>query len=73
MGDQTDKQKKIYLNWALILRPLKAVEVMIAGFVFEHHAREYGKMFPKSSRAVVRWVGEGDPPNLDGGFPELVW
>lgn len=74
MSDQTPQERKGYLNWGLFIRPLKGVEVLVAGFVFENNAREYGKLYPKTSNAVIRWIGEGNPPrDMDGGFTALVW
>jgi len=68
-----DKERKTYLNWGLFLRPLRGTEVLVAGFVFEQNAREYGQTYPKSSNAIIRWIGDGPPPNIDGGFEALVW
>lgn len=65
---------KEYFKWGLFIRPLQGVEVLVAAFVFEANARDYGKIYPKQSKAIIRWIGEGNPPgDIDGGFTALVW
>lgn len=53
---------KVYCNWGLYLRHKKAPEVLIATFVFTHHALEFCRSFPPGANALVRYIGPGAPP-----------
>lgn len=58
----TNYAAEIYFKWAVVLRPFKSVEVMIAAFVHEHSAIAYARTLPEASKPFLRWLGHGVPP-----------
>lgn len=52
-----------YFKWAVVTRPLKAVELMTAAFRFEHAAIAYARSLPESTKPFLRWIGPGMPPD----------